>query len=530
MNRRVLPTFCLFSLIFLFPACLQQRSSSPPQQTQSHKTDLQLEESTEAFLRRLYHSPEIVMEEIPAKFNRQGEKILSPRFSQQEIKNREFIKRKISLRNRFIDRQKSYFDLGESIETRARILPYDRPEVLVDNRENFIRNIHQIDQEDLTSGLLSKMSWSDTYWPIKQGIIGHRYGDPKSPSQGGWKEFYDFTKKNPVEKYIAEDKTKFLSPSEKYDLLIGDPNGELTRSMWDDGRYYFERGIEVESWMGICHGWAPASYMLPRPSKAVKIKSFDGKLDLIFYPSDIKALGSLLWANAPGPIRFIGSRCNPKNPPKDENGRILLQDCFDNNPGTWHLAVVNQIGVSKRSFIIDATYDYEVWNQPVVKYKYRYFNPLTGKIFPKAQNAMIPIESFEKDLFEKYRSPESRQVVGIEMELTYSFEQNPTHRNVDSHAYDILQTVVYRYDLELDEEGDVLGGEWYQNKHPDFLYTPIPNSKAMSAFDTRNLSEWNPLDGPIPSDWSKVGQEAAKHKLPLAKIVETLFNLSSATN
>src|SRR5262249_19903522 len=145
------------------------------------------------------------------------------------------------------------------------------------------------------------------------------------------------------------------------------------------GEIFYKSLGKVEEWMGICDGWAAASYMLDRPTNAVKTVAVDGT-SLTFYPSDIKALASQLWAH-PAPsrgYRSAGGRCYKKNPATDEYGRIVDQDCFDTNPGTLHLAVVNQIGVKERSFVFDATYDYEVWNQPMYAYFARYFNPQKG--------------------------------------------------------------------------------------------------------------------------------------------------------
>jgi hypothetical protein len=39
--------------------------------------------------------------------------------------------------------------------------------------------------------------------------------------------------------------------------------------------------------------------------------------------------------------------------------------------------VAAQRTVSRRAMIMDATYDYEVWNQPIFSYEYQYFNPAT---------------------------------------------------------------------------------------------------------------------------------------------------------
>src|SRR5690606_28832577 len=50
-------------------------------------------------------------------------------------------------------------------------------------------------------------------------------------------------------------------------------------------------------WEGICHGWATAAGIVPRPIHTVDIRLPSGK-NLRFYPSDLKGLASLLWANS----------------------------------------------------------------------------------------------------------------------------------------------------------------------------------------------------------------------------------------
>ena len=91
----------------------------------------------------------------------------------------------------------------------------------------------------------------------------------------------------------------------------------------------------------------------------------------------------------------------------------LSNDCIDTNPATWHLTTVNKIGRYKESFIIDATYDYEVWNQPMIQYNYAYFNPKTGKNVSTLEEAMVSMEEFQNDHYKKYRSPNAKKVVGI---------------------------------------------------------------------------------------------------------------------
>ena len=171
--------------------------------------------------------------------------------------------------------------------------------------------------------------------------------------------------------------------------------------------------------------------MLPRPSSAITLKSADGARDLRFYPSDLKALASLLWAKGTASWRFVGGRCTQANPAQDENGRVIDPDCFDTNPASWHLAVTQQIGVARRAFIIDATYDYEVWNQPVLGYRYRYFNPQTGKSVPdKLVDAVIKRSRYTRGSFRaKYRDASTDSIAGIVMDLTLRLRKRTLARH-----------------------------------------------------------------------------------------------------
>jgi hypothetical protein len=43
--------------------------------------------------------------------------------------------------------------------------------------------------------------------------------------------------------------------------------------------------------------------------------------------------------------------------------------CIDTNPGTLHLLLANLIGIERKSFVFDRTFDDEVWNQPLRGYR-----------------------------------------------------------------------------------------------------------------------------------------------------------------
>ncbi len=438
-----------------------------------------------------------------------------PKFSLESIQSRSYVAEK----DRIQKTAKIYH------EGRAPFLQNDLAENLVD--ELRITQLQAMEDLKLMSSTLDESPWSDNYWPIYRGTLAYRYSDPKFPDSKDWKENTEYVKKHscaPVQK----------SPAEKYDELVGDHTKTLTKMMIQEGKEFYEENGKVEPWMGICHGWAPASFAIPRPTHAITVLAANGEDLITFYPSDIKALASLLWANASPPTRFIGGRCDIPNPPEDENGRIKAQDCFDTNPGTWHLAVVNQIGVNRRSFIMDSTYDYEVWNQPGLSYQYTYFNPRTKKKVKSFKEAIVLKSEFPDDLFSSYRSPEATSFVGIAMQFVYIAETPPTTRSPDSPKYDRKVAVNYLYDLELDEQGHIIGGEWYHQQHPDFLWVPSPDGKALSVgdeyLDQPNMSKLKDWDGsgPIPSHWAKAAKKASKRSQPLSRIVDLLVELSNS--
>src|SRR5262249_43554658 len=153
-----------------------------------------------------------------------------------------------------------------------------------------------------------------------------------------------------------------------------------------------------------------------------------------------KALASLLWANAHPVSKFIGTRSNDKKPETDKNGRVKSSAVFDTNPGTWHLAIVNQIGVGKRGFIMDETYDYEVWNQPVYAYEYRYWNQQTMRSAKDLRAATVARADFTKDRFAAYRSPNGVAFAGVTMRVRYIVEAEPSHAATDTPKRDAVET------------------------------------------------------------------------------------------
>ncbi len=488
----------------------------------------ELHDQINAELKAFQEDPVAFMQRRPAKFEEmpEGGSCAQPVFNQAALDRHD----DVAARDVF---RKQAADSGQlDGSARSIFLDNDRADQLTDTFSH--SGLMSMEANGLMSARLAESPWSDDYWGIYLGVLGKRYATGSGfPGSLDWKANFDYIQNNPAATILAsgnQNAVNKLSPSEKYDILVGDKQFSLTKQMWEEGRGYYERNGSVETWMGICHGWSPAAYMLPRPVNSVTVLAADGQTKLTFYPSDIKALASLLWAKVAPRVKFIGGRCNDSTPQTDpQTGRILAQNCFDTNPGTWHLAIVNQIGVSQRSMVMDATYDYQVWNQPVLAYSYSYFNPATGSAVSSLAQATVAKASFSNDKFAAYRGTQTASIVGIAMEVEYVVETLPTQNFPDSPQRDRTNKVRYLYDLELDFSGRIIGGEWYQNAHPDFLWTPAKGARALPPWEARspiNPADW--LNGqPIPGTWPQIAAITSEYsKTPMAAIVERLIQLA----
>lgn len=383
------------------------------------------------------------------------------------------------------------------------------------------RNLAAMEAAGLLKAGLAESPWTDSYWPTYAGQIANRYADPDYNAAMTWSYNRDY-----LTEHLGQGSADLLSPAEKYDLLVGDAGFTLTNQMIRTGAPFDEQFGLVETWMGLCHGWAPASMMLPRPARAVKVRIADGR-ELTFTPSDLKALATLLWASAPGQTRFVGGRCNTREPDRDGTLRPTDPDCFDTNPATWHLAVVNQIGVAQRSFVIDASSGFDVSNQPVQGYQYAYINPNTGESSLELARSKVALSEVKNDPFAKHRSPRAEFLVKIIMSVRYVTENTPSKRLTDAPENDTFGVITYSYDLELDSSDNIVGGEWHSSLHPDFLWVPVPGAAAYSVGDAW-LDTWgDPAvwdgEGTVPASWSRAARGASRQDQPLARIVTKLL-------
>jgi hypothetical protein len=456
---------------------------------------------------------------VPQKFLdrdlRKAEKPHSP-FTNEEIETGDFIRFKRS-EWEACHQKKSVMRMAFS-PLRDRLPPF------VESNE-ILRDLQEMENHSLKTGRADRQPWSGDYWPYSSGLIASRFFDPGFQEFVDWKDRYDYVNSHPLIQFLSPEKLSQLSPAEKYDLLTGSQQGTLTKSMWAQGKIYFDEKGDVEGWMGLCHGWAPAAIVEPRPEKAIQVTSADGQQQLDLVPAELKGLLTYSWATNSYDSAMLGERCNEENPAEDENGRLQNPDCFDLNPGTWHLAIVNRLGLRKKSFVMDATYDYQVWNQPVLEYSYQYFHPQTGQAVSSWKNAQISLSDWNEDPYRKYRSPEARSIVGVQMKVAYMIESRVGDAREDSASHDLIRWVVYTYDLELDEKDQIIGGEWHQVAHPDFIWTPLENARPNSTLDSALKGPWDP-EMRLPAQWIKTATKASSHGVILNQVVQGLLRKS----
>jgi Transglutaminase elicitor len=399
--------------------------------------------------------------------------------------------------------------------------------------KTILTTLDSIEKAGLTNSALASTPWSDSYWPTYRGGIANRYASTDFNALDDFDTRLDYIKnKAPYFSTLSSGlpaQIDELSPAEKYDFLTSTRSvvsQPLTNAVWTNAQRYRKPDGNIETWMGICHGWAPASYMLDRPEKSV-IPLESASSQIKFYPSDIKALASYAWAQNRTGARYLGARCNDKEVERDpDSGRIIKNECFDTNPSNWHFAVINQIGVAQRGFVMDATYDYQVWNQPVYSYSVAYFNPITRVTTKDWRSSVVLYSDFAStDVFKKYRN-NPKYIVGVNMTISYVLEVDPSHEETNSAKQDSVRTVQYDYDLELDSSETVLGGEWYTTNHPDFLWNTLRNSKAQSYYEKLSAGgpQWDPLTQALPDFWKDIAQRSAGLGQPALFIVNGLIS------
>jgi hypothetical protein len=452
---------------------------------------------------------------------------------------------------------------AEEIKTKAIRLSEDT---------NALTNIFELERQGLTKANAKNQPWSGPYWSLKQGMIANPYQDRTIFQYLQYIPTFDDIKpydkrRNYImttEAQMTEEELAKLAPSEKYDLLLGNQL-DLTNRIWDfinkwknDMKWDFitsidlpDQNFEIEkknyivaNWEGICHGWAPASGVVPKPVKTVVVTLPDGRR-MPFYPEDIKGLVSLTWANSLVQDNVIseGLRCKRREPKRDKYGRyyddipengVILPRCADVHPAVMHVTLANVTGKQGRSFVIDKNNKIAVSNQPVNGYEFKYFDVSDGED-KSFDYAIIPYAKYRAfDPFAESRHPNTKFIIGVEATIIYADWTQVRNPDRSNYLKDETGELVSLYDLEIDATGNIIGGQWrgmkdlslvddeeFQNSssrlpsmvtvHPDFLWVVPKNYK--SYFKALPLEDWDIRSGThAPASWTKASIAAHSFK------------------
>lgn len=311
-----------------------------------------------------------------------------------------------------------------------------------------------------------RQGWSGDYWATYQGGISYRWQINNGGSQN-WQDYlYQPLAPNQAQS-LSSAQLNQLSPAEKYDLYVGRTDFPLTRSEQASMQSTAQQnGGRIPSWNGICHGWAAAATSEPQPGRVARVQLRDGR-SLDFTNGDLQALISRAYSDfSTYQYAFIGGRCDSQSIQADQWGRPLDPACRDVNPGTFHLVLGEYIARRQQGFIADVQNDEQVWNQPVSGYRLSYSNlrPYTGQ-----------------DGSGSFRAPGTAQLVDVIVQLDYVAETNPS-ATAHGNSFDSLRV---SYQLELDRNGYVIGGEWTSKDRPDFLWQvrSTPDTRASGVID-----------------------------------------------
>jgi hypothetical protein len=382
----------------------------------------------------------------------------------------------------------------------------ERFETLFYGERPVVANVFEMDRLGLAEGQTAVTPWTGSEWPLNKGGIAQPFGDGSRPSGDDWS-------RNHAQALLASGASR--SAAEKYDAWLGDSARTLTRDSWEKGHRYFDAYGEVAPWMGLCHGWAAAATNVPEPRREVTVTSPTGE-KILFSPDDVKALASQFGAGGRVPVRLIGRRCEPGSE----------ETCAGLNAGSWHVALVNQVGQRRTGLIVNVAPERgQVRNQPVSSYHFVYFNPVTGAPQPlaEARTEMAQLPAARRAAY----GTGTHSVVGVNLSVT---TVTPSEELPRAPGQALTQERTYRYELELDAKGTILGGHWLQEDRPDFVWVSFWNPKsapkdALTAAGPENDPSWNNART-VPSEWRDEAITAAARGEILAPLVERLIELA----
>ncbi len=314
------------------------------------------------------------------------------------------------------------------------------------------------------SGRTEIRAKSNFYYAIFKSDYERRFDAlPKSsevspdrvPYAGGW---------YPQSRGGTNVRMRGMSPLEKYDAVFNKASSYKAVE-WERRNHTVGSNSDSASWAGHCNGYSAAASRHLEPSKQV-IRG-----DVTFYPEDIKALLAEIYMGAK--FYFLGgNRCAqvqnvPLTAPGSRQDPLTMGSCDDVNPGTFHVAVTNWIGVQKIPVIFDTSSKEQVWNYP--HWKYKVDSRLVGR-----SEAMKLITGSNREDYKFNPEAKQFQSVGITVQHSNAIAEERLTAAIANNQRYISKS--FTYVLELNDAGEIIGGEWVgqsQKDHPDFIWVAL---------------------------------------------------------
>lgn len=314
------------------------------------------------------------------------------------------------------------------------------------------------------AGEATRIPWAASYWPVYQDSINYRWDGASSESASA-----KYARAFGLDPAALEDA---VSRSNGIDGSGGDACTSAAQCASGEAcakRRGRTSGACIPTWWGICHAWSPAAILELEPKHAVT------RNGVTFKVNDIKALVELGYDD--NVAKSVSGRCEVASGERfDASGRPVTSACRDTNPGTWHVVVANLLGLRGQSLVEDRTRDAEVWNQPLRGYRVTQQLEVTAAQANRLVTGGSGAYSF---------NARAARFYDVKMTASYISESPPsTDGNLAARIGSYTKTDSYRYVLEVDAAGKIIGGEWVgasKTAHPDFLWLPSARRGAIAG-------------------------------------------------
>jgi inner membrane protein len=316
-------------------------------------------------------------------------------------------------------------------------------------------------------------TWSSNFFPSWFGSEGGRWMD--GSTRLVWRTLFGFSPPTEASARAMSDDERFrLSPTEKLDIALGHWDFPATRQAL--ARTH-DAHPKPRYWNGRCNGVATAALAQREPFRVVEVIAKDGTR-VRFHPNDVKALLAASYYK-PESSAVIGEVCD-----------VVAFDApaqCDMNPAVLVVALLNRIGLAKKSFLIDAL--------PTIAKQYY-------AVAAVRVHAGDP-RSIARDAIDASLAPRVKSLVPVDIELTLSSTTLAMARANVALAHDAtryarvgLVPVVMHYTatLALAEDTSLVGGVWTGNPPdgPDdiLLVATKPALTESGTLDAADRIPW----------------------------------------